>query len=271
MRQMRTSGNTRKAVWVGLSTVVLFCLIAPACGNTCFIFVSNPSGGTIAVGTSTCKLSTANGTISVQLTASLLPTTAQSPSIQHIFITLRGIQSHPSTTAEDDSADWQELVPILKQQPLQVDLMERNDDSRSANLVRETVIPAGTYRQLRMLLVPDEPALDGPLPEKNDCGRTGFNCIIFTNGAIRSLVLDEGRPQIPITSEQINGGFFQVLPSSNTKLAIEFSPRSSMALPMGQAMHFNPVFTVSSEFSIDPSDLSVSGAPGESWSGHWSR
>ena len=268
MRQKCTSGSNRKALRLGLFAVLVICVIAPACDNTCFIFLSNPSGGTIAVGTSTCKLSNANGTVSVQLISSLLPTAGPSPSIQHIFVTLRGIQAHPSATAEDNSADWQELVPILKQQPLQVDLMERHEDSRSANLVRETVIPAGTYRQLRMLLVPDQPALDGPLPEKNDCARTGFNCIIFTDGAIRSLVLDGGRPQIRFTSDQINGGFFQVLPSSNTKLAIEFNPRSSMALPMGQAMHLSPAFTVSSEFSVDPSEPSVSEAPGESWSGH---
>src|SRR5215472_6973127 len=100
---MRHQCNTPTRQHLGLLTVLVFCVIAPACDNTCFIFVSNPSGGTIAVGTSTCKLSNANGTVSVQLTHSLESSLGLSPGIRHIFISLRGIEAHVNATADEDS------------------------------------------------------------------------------------------------------------------------------------------------------------------------
>ena len=248
MRHQCNTPSTRQHL--GLLTVLFFCVIAPACDNTCFIFVSNPSGGAIAVGTSTCKLSNANGTVSVQLTHSLESSLGLSPGIRHIFISLRGIEAHVNATADEDSPDWQELVPTLKTQPLQVDLKERHGDSDSVDLARETIITAGTYSQVRMLLVPNQPAPGEPIPERNDCGRAGFNCIITSNGDIRSLGFMDGEPQIRITSEHINGGLFQVLPGNNTKLDLEFNLDSWPASIAGQAMRFSPMITVRSEFSV---------------------
>ena len=117
MRQACVTPKATKAFRLHLLTVLFFCVIVPACDNGCFIFVSNPSGGTIAVGTSTCKLSNVNGTVSMQFTSSLQPISGQSSSIQHVFVSLRGIEAHPSATADEDSPDWQELVPTLKKQP----------------------------------------------------------------------------------------------------------------------------------------------------------
>jgi len=184
------------------------------------------------------------------LTSSLKPRIGLSPSIQHIFISLRGIEAHPSGTADEDSPDWKELVPTLKTQPLQVDLLERHSDSHSVNFGNQTSITAGTYSQVRMFLVPNEPAPGESIPERNDCGDAGFNCIITADGGIRSLAFMGGKPQIRITSEHISGGFFHVLPDNNTRLDLEFNLDSSVASLAGQVVRVSPIFTVRSDFSV---------------------
>jgi hypothetical protein len=221
---------------------------ATGCNNTCVRFTSNPSTGTLVIKVSdakpTCTLSKANGIVVLNVSASPMPSAGSGPSsLQHIFVSLRGIEAHASTIADEASPDWQELAPQLAQQPVQVDLMARTADSCAPGSFGKGAVPASAYRQIRLHLVPTQPAMSEPVPEENACGSVGFNCVITADGRVRPLALDGAEPKLRIGSEHIAGGFFFVLPDVGNDLAIEFNTSSSLVLPVGDAVQLVPVFT----------------------------
>src|SRR5277367_853908 len=79
--------------------------------NSCILIVSDPGsgGGTISGNGPNCSLGTT--TVSLRITSSPAPPAPEGqPRIQHVFVTLRGIDANPSATADEDSPDWQELA-----------------------------------------------------------------------------------------------------------------------------------------------------------------
>lgn len=203
-----------------------------ACNNACFTLTSNPPTGTIGIKASdpksTCTLTTSGA---VRLTVRTVPQCSSCPEssrIQHIFVSIRGIEVHPSTTADHDSPDWQELLPPeLLEQPLQVDLV-RGTAGRGARvpLGEIVAIPAGIYRQVRLRFMPNQPATDDRLPEKNACGSVGFNCVVTVDGHIQPLLLGGGSPDLHITSDRIEGASLFIPLDTDTDLVIELKPVS---------------------------------------------
>ncbi|MGB7750083.1 MAG: DUF4382 domain-containing protein [Candidatus Acidiferrales bacterium] len=229
-------------------TILLFCLALVGCSNYCFVFVSNP-GGSISTSSNTpsCQLNTATGTVSLRVTASPTSSAQATPlptTIQHIFVTLRGIEATPSTIPNDDSPNWRELAPQLASQPEQLDLLAQCAESCEQNTFGDVAVPADAYRQIRLRLSPNQPATDEPLPEENACGSAGFSCVITADGVIRPLVLDILSSQFQISSDHISGGFIQVLPDAAINLNIEFNPQSSLFFPVNNAVRLVPTFTV---------------------------
>jgi hypothetical protein len=230
--------------------ILLFCLSFVGCGNYCFVFVSNP-GGSVSTSSNTpsCQLNTSTGTVSLRITASPTPDAQATPTpstIQHIFVTLRGIEATPSAIPGDDSPNWRELAPSLANQPQQLDLLARCADSCDQNqpTFADVAVPADAYRQIRLRLSPNQPATDEPVPGENACGSVGFNCVMTADGEIRPLVLDNSSSQFQISSGQISGGFFRVLPDTAVSLKIEFNPQSSLFFPADEAVRLLPAFTV---------------------------
>ncbi len=247
MRRMCTVEGATKAFQRVALALLIFWVPATGCGNTCVTGISNPSTGTLIVNvnSSGCRLNRANGTVRLQLGVSSIPSGgSRLPAAQHVFVSLRGIEAHPSSTADDDSPDWQELAPKLAEQPMQVDLMAPAADSCAPSSFGETSALAGTYSQIRLSLVPNRPAPSEPMPQENACGSVGFNCVVTADVSARPLVLDGGAPELRIASEHIAGGFFRVLPDTNTDLAIEFNPYASLTSPTGEAVRLNPALTV---------------------------
>src|SRR5260370_22333350 len=111
--------------------------------------------------------------------------------VQHIFVTLRGIEAHPDMVADEDSPAWQELAPDLSAHPVQSDLLaplapaKTTGDSRSLGLpagaIGPATVPADEYRQLRLRLLPPNPSPDAPIPQSNPSGHVGWNCIAFAD------------------------------------------------------------------------------------------
>lgn len=243
-----------------LLAALIFCLTIVGCNNYCFVFVSNP-GGSISTSSNTpsCQLNSATGTVRLRVAPS--PTasveTAPTPipaSIEHIFVTLRGIEATTSAIPNDDSSNWRELAPQLATQPEQLDLLAHNSDSfdQNQNTFADVAIPADAYRQIRLRLSPpDQPATDEPAPQENACGRVGFNCVIIADGKIRPLVLDGLSSQFQIQSGQIAGGFFRVFPDTATNLKIEFNPQSSLFFPAGETIRMLPAFTAVPQASYE--------------------
>jgi Domain of unknown function (DUF4382) len=225
-------------------TALLFCLSLLGCNNDCFVFVSNP-GGSISTSTPSCQFKTATGTVRLRVTASPAASTEPGPtSIQHIFVTLRGIEAQPSAIAGDESPDWRELAPKLATQPEQLDLLAHSVDSCARSTFDDVAVPADAYREIRLRLSANQPATNEAAPEENACGNVSFNCVVTSDGAIRPLALDALTSQFQIPSEHISGGFFRVLPDTPVNLDIEFKPQSSLLLPADEAVRLVPAFTV---------------------------
>jgi hypothetical protein len=245
---MRLANSSRRAIKSSrrfFLITLLFPLALIGCDtNSCILLVSNPGsgGGTISGNGPNCSLNPM--TVSMQITSSLPPPAPEGqPRIQHIFVTLRGIEANPDATADENSPDWQELAPNLSKEPVQIDLLSRPADSCEPNISARVSVPADAYRQLRLRLSPNQPDTTDPALQQNFCGSAAFNCVVTSDGNIKPLVLDRDLSQIQISSAQITTGFFRISPQSPLNLKIEFNPQSSHFIPIDSAVQLVPVFT----------------------------
>jgi len=133
-------------------------------------------------------------------------------------------------------------MPQLRGQPLQFDLVSAAASRGDRLPLGEGVtIPADAYRQLRLRFVPNEPTSDDPVPEKNACGGTGFNCVVSEDDRTYPLLLDGAPPELRITSERIVGGFLLIPPDSNSNLAIELNAAWALSSFVGEGVRLRPV------------------------------
>jgi hypothetical protein len=234
------------------------------CDDSCVVFVSNPGagGGTLSGSLNSCPLNQANGNVRVQL-ATLAPTSAgdETTRVEHIFVTIQGIEASPSPAAADDPSDWRELAPKLAAQPMQFDLIATNGDSSAPVAFGDAAVPADAYRQIRLRLMPNQMDATNSVLRANSCGSAAFNCIVTSDGDIQPLALRDGSSQIHISSQQLVGGFVRVLPETTTRVKIEFNPQSSLFIRTSgvkegaadEAVRLVPIFTVESETADEPS------------------
>jgi len=232
----------------------LLCVSLVGCGDTCFVITgifpemspSNPPS---------CTLGTGSGAVNVHVNSALAsPDAPIAPNLQHIFVTVRGIDAHPSALATEDSTDWQKLAPELENQPVQIDLMASPSSDAKAcarDLIARTTVRADTYRQFRLRLTSNLPATDERLPQHNDCANGGFNCVVAKNGQTYPLELENNSHELRIAADRIAGGSFNVLPDTEIQLSIAFDPFSSLASPSGDAVRIAPVFSVDSADSCN--------------------
>jgi Domain of unknown function (DUF4382) len=226
------------------------------CDNSCILIVSNPGGGggTITGSAPNCSLNTT--TVSMRITSSLAPSAGSAPSIQHVFVTLRGIEANRDADAAENSSGWQELAPKLATEPMQLDLLASTGDSCEANISERVAVAADAYRQIRLQLSPNQPDTTESILQQNSCGNAGFNCVVTSDGNIRPLVLDRESSQVPVSSDHIAGGFVRIFPEAAVNLKIEFNAGSSQFIAAGESVRLVPVFTVDSQTACE----SASGA-----------
>lgn len=238
-----------------LATLAL-CVIATSCGDSCVTGSFN-SGGPISTGSGSCSLNKKSGTLTLRLRSSPAPSgVPTSSNLQHIFVSISGIESHPSAIADEDSPDWKELAPDLAKHPVQLDLLAPAADSCASSVIARTEVPAFVYRQIRLQLVSDHAGTGEARPEENACGAAGFNCAITMNGQVRPLILDGLASELRIAPERIAGGAISVLPDREIDVTIEFHRYSSWAAPAGEAVRLVPVLTADAgEFCDSPGPL----------------
>jgi hypothetical protein len=225
------------------------------CDNSCILIVSNPGGGggTISGSGPNCSLNTT--TVSLRITSSLAPPAGGVPSgVQHVFVTVRGIEANPEADAAENSSDWHELAPKLATQPVQLDLLASTGDSCNADISERVAVPADAYRQIRLELSPNQPDTAESVLQQNSCGTAGFNCVVTSDGEIRPIVFDREMSQIPVSSDHIAGGFFRIFPDAPVNLKIEFDPQSSQFLSADESVRLVPVLTVDSQTGCESAD-----------------
>lgn len=235
------------------------CFLLFGCGDTCFVVVGIFPNTTSATNPPTCKLGGGTGTIIVGINSSHpSPEAPTSPNLQHLFITLRGIDANPDAIATEDSPDWHELAPELASEPVQIDLMNTplSGASCAPSLTLKATIRAQQYRQIRLRLVSGPSTADDLLPKHNECGGRSFNCVVDINGYRHALALKNGESNFLIRSDHIADGSFNVLPDTETRLSIVFDPYSSLATAVSDAVQVVPVFSAETAGGCTPTSSS---------------
>jgi hypothetical protein len=206
------------------------------CGNSCFVgFSNNGNGGVIVIAGNpapTCSLSQANGKMSVVLVKSPVcePCTAAA-GVQHVFVTLRGIQLRPSASDDTNSSKWLELAPHLANEPRQIDLM---GNSMPVILVDSVIVPAESYREIRLQFFPESPTSAEGQPAENACGEARWNCMVMANGHVEPLRFPAGVQELFIPSQSIEGDSVVVLPDSRMDLRLSLEPSQGSYFSIGE-------------------------------------
>ena len=183
------------------------------------------------------------GTINVSITD---PPSCKFPNgaFQHVYVTIRSVQAHTSATADDNTPGWQELAPQLNTQPMQIDLFAAGQTAcLLTTLGSNTALPAGTYQQIRLLLVPNDGG-GGPVPSTNACGNQGFNCVVLQDGSVHELQLSsQANTGLKIPPGQIEGGPITVKAGQDVDLNIDFNACASIIEQGKGQFRLKPVLT----------------------------
>jgi hypothetical protein len=234
-----------KVLFLALSS---FGISLAGCGSTCFSFASNQGIGNVNINAGdlkpTCTLTTVKGAVRILAhTVSGCSSCSGPNQVRHILVSLRGIAAHPGAVADSASPDWQELMPHLSSQPLQIDLMNGAASPPTPQLLGESVtVPAGAYSLLRIRFEPNQPASDRMPPEKNACGRAGFNCIVLDSGQIQPLPLN-GAAELFLGPDRIAASTLLIPPDSDSDLIIDFGVSWALSSSDGQGLRLLPALT----------------------------
>jgi hypothetical protein len=217
------------AYWplVGVLVVLAASLALVNCSNTKTAITSSSGMGTVSVSISD-------------------PPSCAAPdgSFSHVFISIRSVQAHISSTASDSSSGWQELAPQLVSNPVQVDLLHlpANGACLLAQLGSTSNLPAGDYQQIRLLLVSNNPT-GGPLPTPNACGSQGFNCVVLSDGPHELLLSSEAQTGLKIPPGQIVGGPIHVEAGKTVDLNVDFNACASILEQGNGEFRLKPALT----------------------------
>jgi hypothetical protein len=219
--------NSRAGAFL-LGTVALFTVAA--------ILVSC-SGG------SSNNMVSGMGTVNVSISdpPSCMPPNGQ---FTHVYVTVRSVQAHISTTGDDNSSGWQELAPQLASAPMQIDLFSRPQTTCILAQLGSASLPAGSYQQIRLLLVSNTPAASDAVPGTNACAGNGFNCVVLEDTTIHELKLNsQANTGLKIPPGQLIGGPLQVSAGQSVDLNIDFNACASIVPEGNGKFSLKPTLT----------------------------
>jgi hypothetical protein len=205
---------------------ILLAGFVAGCTNFCLVGVSNNGNGTVGVSAGnpppTCSLNQGNGMARVlAVKTPACEACTASARVAHVFVTLRGIQLHPSSLADAESPDWVEVIPALNSEPRQIDLM---GGGVPEILSEGATIPAGNYRQIRLQFAAQnsgagrgQELADG---NASACGTTRSNCMVMADGTVKPLHFSSAAPEILISGARLADGMLVVLPDAKIDLRL---------------------------------------------------
>ncbi len=204
-------------------------------------------------GSSTPPPSSAMGTVVVSISdppsckAPVGMTTVAPGSFSHVYVTVRSVQANISATADDNSGGWQELAPQLASAPKQIDLFAPADTTCVLAQLGSAQLPAGSYQQIRLLLVSNTPAASDAVPSQNTCAGHGYNCVVLSdNTTIEQLDLSsQANTGLKIPPGQVLGGPIQVQGGQSVDLNIDFNACASIVREGNGAYRLKPALTAS--------------------------
>jgi Domain of unknown function (DUF4382) len=214
------------------------------------VFLLSCGGGTATL------TSNSMGTVNVSISD---PPSCAAPqgSFMHVYVTVRSVQAHTSSTANDNSPGWQELAPQLVSQPMQVDLFAKAQTNCVLAQLGSAQLPVGSYQQIRLLLVSNSPAASDAVPTQNACAGHGYNCVVLADSSIHQLDLSsQANTGLKIPPGQVLGGPIQVQPGQSVDLNIDFNACASIVQEGNGAYRLKPALTAS---QVSPNNSGISG------------
>jgi Domain of unknown function (DUF4382) len=196
------------------------------CGDTCIVGFVNSGMGVVIVGAANtsppCSLKQTRAAMNVvALKSAVCETCTTDARVEHVFVTVQGIQLHPAGT-DDASKDWLEIAPELTNQRRQMDLV---GNSLPERLVENANIPAETYRELRLRFCSIQES------RTNDaCGGTLPNCIVMADGRVEPLRWPGDTPELVIPIRTDQGDTLAVLPDSIVDLRLSLEVQQAFTV-----------------------------------------
>lgn len=164
---------------------------------------------------------------------------------KNVYVSIRSVQAHVSSTADENSGGWQELAPGLAAAPIQVDLLALPSNGCTlATLGANPSLPVGDYQQIRLILVSNTPGANDPTPASNACGNNGFNCVVLSDDSIHQLELSsQANTGLKIPPGQVVGGPIRVTEGSTIDLNIDFNTCASILQQGNGKFRLRPTLT----------------------------
>ena len=184
------------------------------------------------------------------------PATCEAPAgpYSNVFVTIRGVRAHRSSTAGAGDTGWVDLAPGLATTPRQVDMLGSASASCFLALLGSTQLEVGQYQQIRLLLLDNN---SGSQVSGNQCAGNDANCVVLAaDGSIHELSLSsEANTGIKIPSGQIAGGRFTVEEGQTTDLDIDMNACASIVIAGNGQFRLKPVLHAG-EVSLQTSSIS---------------
>ena len=178
-------------------------------------------------------------------------------SFDHIWVTITRVTAHVSEDADfDHDHGWINLVD-LRDHPMQIDLLDLDSTTCLLTQLGSTGgLPAGHYQQIRVLLLSNNPKPEESVPSSNNCGSSGFNCVVPANGTPEKfLVGSADKTGIKIPSGQIAHGKFVIPAGQSVDLNIDFDACRSIIKQGNGNFRLKPVLRAS-EVSLNKNAIS---------------
>jgi len=216
--------------WPGtlcLIAMLHLAVLSTGCGNSCYSLQSNPGGGGVNV-SSPCLLPVTPVFAGAQL-APQCQSCSPSNQVQHLFLTLRGIELHPRTNAGQAPSDWQVLAPLLEIQPQQFEFNSAGATPLVPNSLGDgSAVPAGDYDLVRLIFAASPGSAADRASAENQCGSAGLNCAVMGDGRVLPLALPRDALELPGFRGGSLDGVFSALPATEIHLLIEFTATWSL-------------------------------------------
>ncbi|MEQ8768105.1 MAG: DUF4382 domain-containing protein [Planctomycetota bacterium] len=159
------------------------------------------------------------------------PPICESPvgDIDHVYVTVTRVRVHASDAAVDDDGGWVDLID-RRDDPLVLDLLDQSEtECVLATLGAARGLPAGSYGQVRLYLLANDPPMDAVVPDPNPCGSEGYNCVGLSDGSLLELLLgSQAKTGLKIPPGRIAGGRLLLSPLANVELHIDFDACASI-------------------------------------------
>jgi Domain of unknown function (DUF4382) len=200
---------------------VLAGLLGAGCGNSCFVGGFNGTGF-IFKGQNPCGAVTAGKMSVFAGKTARCENCAAATRVDHVYVTVRGVQLRSSAGTPTNSSDSIELAGQLANQPRQIDLMA---DSAPESLAADASVPMGTYVGVQIRFLSGSSEMGDQLPNENACGEGTWNCIVTADQKRWPIVWRNGQAEMEIPFQDLPEHLLATLPNSSVGLQLDLEPQ----------------------------------------------